>query len=158
MMCRWTTTGMLRLAYTKYQPTALPQHSTPSLGTLGGPSDITRVGNLVDHPEIQQLRTALDEVQRARVVDHSAKLVEHPEQVLPGVIYHIKKVWNLSGFDPLGFRRPRDVNFARLPDVHTNKVYNMHDVQTELNVGSRSYALYKRPNFDSVAFSDPELF
>jgi hypothetical protein len=33
---------------------------------------ITRVGTLVHHSEIQQLRTVLDFFQRARVVDHSA--------------------------------------------------------------------------------------
>ncbi|KAH6618916.1 hypothetical protein C7974DRAFT_441494 [Boeremia exigua] len=65
---------------------------------------ITRVGTLVDHPEIQQLRTALDEVQRARVVDHSPRLVEHLQTVLPGGIYHTKKVGtDVQGRDQMVF-------------------------------------------------------
>lgn len=65
---------------------------------------ITRVGTLVDHPEIQQVRTALDEVQRARVVDHSVRLVDHLKQVLPGGIYHTKKVGtDVQGRDQMVF-------------------------------------------------------
>jgi hypothetical protein len=65
---------------------------------------ITRVGTLVNHPEIQQLRTALDEVQRARVVDHSRNLVQHLQQVLPGGIYQTKKVGtDVKGGDQMVF-------------------------------------------------------
>ena len=55
-------------------------------------SYIIGVGTLVGYPEIQQVRTALDEVKRARVVDHSIHLVQHLQQVLPGGIYQTKKI------------------------------------------------------------------
>jgi hypothetical protein len=120
---------------------------------------ITSVGTLAGHPEIQQLRTALDEVQRARVVDHSQRLVAHLQTVLPGGVYETKKVGtDVQGRDQLVFDPDKTVessspfasNFEQElydaighyydnDDIARDHIMVMHSIETTRNqIGSIS--------------------
>jgi hypothetical protein len=50
-----------------------------------------------------------------------------------------------------------NVNIARPPDRLTDKVYNMRDNRTGLNVDFMSYALYAKVGYNSVALLEPEV-